>query len=82
MITGVAIKTLGGTYSLPKPNRHHNVIRHLFDKGLKSHGVQGFITDTGEFMNREQARSYAVAIGQVRSEDTDHARLLFSEDLW
>ena len=83
MIVGVTCWINGERFDLPKPNRHHNVIRHLVSIG-KSGRVrpdgQGFYTDTGEYLGREQAREYALRIGQVTK--TDHQRELFSEDLW
>ena len=83
MITCVAIKTLSGVYALPEPNRHHNVIKTMHDNGESAKsGIQGFVTDTGAFLNREQARSYALAIGQVSEKKLNHQRELFSEDLW
>lgn len=81
-ILGVAIELDGVVYKLPCPNRHHNVIRHIKETGVgkQAHGKQGFYNHKGEFLDREQAREYALRIGQVRT--TEHARELFSKDLW
>ena len=43
MITHVAIKYNGVVYSLPKPNRHHHVIRSI-PGGIAGPDVQGFLT--------------------------------------
>lgn len=83
MITHVAIKKDGKVYSLPKPNRHHNVIQHMA-RVLKMPtpitGEQGFVDDKGRFLGREDGRAHALKIGQV--EKTLEPDLLYSEDLW
>lgn len=85
-ITGVAIKYDGVIYSLPAPNRHHNVIRHIREvtgDGIKGSDVQGFITDEGEFLNRKAAMALASVNGQLnRRADGYQGPELFSEDLW
>ena len=40
--------------------------------------MDGFITDEGQFLNREEAAQYAFEHGQIKEE----VELLFSEDLW
>ena len=83
MIVGVTCWLNWERYDLPAPNRHHNVIHLLASKGLPGRvkpDDQGFYTDTGEYLDREQAREYALRIGQVTK--TLHSRDLFSEDLW
>lgn len=82
-IIGVATMIEGVVWAMPKPNRHHNIIRWLagelnFKKPVQ--GTQGFYTDTGEFLDRKQAHALALANGQCK--DPDHPRELFSEDLW
>lgn len=83
MIVGVTCWLNGERYDLPAPNRHHNVIHLLASKGLPGRvkpDDQGFYTDTGEYLDRQQAREYALRIGQILK--ADHCRDLFSEDLW
>lgn len=83
MIVGVTCWLNGERYDLPAPNRHHNVIHLLASKGLPGRvkqDDQGFYTDTGEYLDRQQARKYALRIGQILK--ADHCRDLFSEDLW
>lgn len=41
-------------------------------------GEDGFVTDTGEFLNRQDALKHAIECGQVSS-DTTH---LISDKLW
>ena len=85
MITHVAIKSKvnGKVFSLPCPKRHHDVIS-LMVKAREPTPIstlgQGFLDDQGNFMDRLQAGTYAVACRQI-------ARLkwppyLYSEDLW
>ena len=90
VISCVAIKFGELVCHLPPPNRHHNVLHtvsRLF-KGRTDLGYlnecQGFLTDKGEFLNRQDAYKHAMAHGQVTCRrpggyDGDE---LFSEDLW
>ena len=74
MITYVAIKDRNGrVWSLPAPNRHHNVI-HLVhvetgdrEKALHLLGehIQGFLNDTGTFLDRIQAWHEAKKCNQI-----------------
>lgn len=81
MITHVAIVFNGVTYSLPKPNRHHHVIRHIADVTGATYvsGKQGFLDDLGKFLDREKALLHAKQCGQVSDTGFDE---LFSEDVW
>jgi hypothetical protein len=40
--------------------------------------MQGFVTDTGEFVDRETASKIAYQSGQIK----EPKRILYSEDLW
>ena len=55
-IMGVAIKHGDLVIALPKPNRHHNVIRFMADTlGLNTPiggGGQGFYLEDGTYLNR------------------------------
>jgi len=93
MITHVAIKFHGKTFSLPAPNRHHDVIRLIVDETGVSHvdeingnpdecEAQGFIDETGRFYNRKQALAHALYHEQVRDPSKVRLGMLFSEDLW
>ena len=85
MITHVAIKhhVDGRLFSLPRPFRHHHVIRMMVDVcGEKPPiiGEQGFLTDQGEFVNRKEAAEIAFTCGQCDVLASPPS--LFSEDLW
>lgn len=89
MILGVAFKFANGeTVELPKPNRHHHIIRHLHDtdrgNGLAgTKHTQGFVDEKGNFLDREEAARHAREIGQIGAvKRTNPQHVLFSEDLW
>lgn len=70
---------------LDKPYRHHDIIKRVFTEtgeNCKGSNSQGFLTNTGRFVSRVEARIIAIDSGQVNPEDTIHKTLLFSEDLW
>lgn len=82
-ITHVAIVYNGTLYSLPKPNRHHHVIRLI--GGIKGHDIQGFLLADGTFVNRREAFSHANLSGQLARRmgaGTYQGTELYSEDLW
>lgn len=66
-------------------HRHHNCLHtlsFLVSKEqfifLKANSVQGFLTDTNEFVTREEAAFIAKNAGQCK----DNVTKLFSEDLY
>lgn len=83
-IVGVAInyRDTGRIFSLPRPYRHHHVIRMaaMLGEEIPITGTQGFVLDDGTFVMRKAARRLAVGSGQAP--EPSHPRLLFSEDLW
>ena len=65
--------------------RHHAIINSLKSLGFEpGEGYkileQGFITNTGTFLNRRDALSHAMECNQVRYPENQNE--LFSEDLW
>ena len=91
MIVSAAIKINHLILSMPQPARHHDILRQisgLFDpRDRPSHSyeseVQGFLTDTGEFLNRRDAFKRANECGQSLLRRGGFAGdELFSEDLW
>jgi hypothetical protein len=87
MLTHVAIIFEGTTYSLPKPNRHHDVIRLIVEKTGVSHvddDEQGFLDDTGKFYGRCEALKHAIENKQLKGDSRAAFALgmLFSEDIW
>lgn len=97
MIVAAAIKLGGLICHMPAPMRHHNILREIlvnFDKRSYygyANEVQGFLTDTGEFLNRRDAYEHALECGQGVPRRTamlaDNSTLYngteaFSEDFW
>lgn len=87
MIIGVAIKHGDLVIALPRPNRHHDVIKHMINVlgikppvGHQYKDGQGFYLTDGTYLNRRQARQYA--LDHKQCEKPDNPRELFSEDLW
>jgi hypothetical protein len=77
VITEAALLKDGAIYT---GKRHCDCIRKVVEAtGIKpAGGVQGFVTDTGEFLDRKQAQKHALECGQLLKPK----RILFSEDLW
>ena len=78
-----AIKFEDVIYTLKKPNRHEDIIKHMADDlGMKTPitGEQGFLDSNGNFINREDALVLARSTGQLLKEY--HPKYLFSEDVW
>lgn len=87
MITHVAIRFKGTVYSLPKPNRHHNVIHHIVEttgeKFVDAYGEnQGFLDDQGRYLTRRQALIVARKAGQLLPHREVVQEMLFSENVW
>ena len=64
--------------------RHGDIYKQLQGLGFKPHIgykeiCQGFVSNTGEFMNREDSYRHAVISGQIEEKLSPE---LFSEDLW
>lgn len=80
-----AIRFLGEVFSLPRPKRHHDVIRHIIsrrpDMTTVAGGTQGFITSNGRFVDRGEALVIAVRQNQIKVKTGNPAQL-YSEDLW
>lgn len=82
-IVAAAIKEGNMVCSVPKPGRHHDVIRAMATSGIPIPivGQQGFLTSEGHFVNRYEARDIARMAGQILAK-TGNPDELFSEDIW
>ena len=83
LILGVSILINDKVYKLPEPSRHSDLIRQIRAEGVRgpiSQKAQGFYSGSREFIARNEARAIVMRTGQCSN--PDHARLLFSEDLW
>jgi len=74
MIIAAAIRQIGGPIYIGR--RHHEIIKAA--KGKLKRGEQGFISDGGKFVTRNEAAKIAFECGQIPKLWT----MLFSEDLW
>lgn len=64
----------------PPPARHHHLMHLYPERRLVHAAAQGFITNTGRFVERDEALRLAVAAGQLVPQG--RRTLLYSEDLW
>lgn len=83
MIKQTAIKDNNGkVWTLPRPNRHHHIIRYMYANGMSGSFMdgQGFILEDDTFVSREEAAKIALDCGQV--ETLKAPPDLYSEDLW
>lgn len=93
MITRAAIRWHGVIYSLPPPNRHHDIIRMIHETICEPTGgrysdhedddVQGFLDDEfpGRILTRKQAWVRADLARQLKGREPVPGAL-FSEDVW
>lgn len=79
IITGVAIKQNNTIHSLPKPNRHNDIIEKAMINYIGER-EEGFVCADGSFLNRIDAGALAVKTGQVRH--LQWPPKLSSVDLW
>jgi hypothetical protein len=81
VIVRVALKR-GDTVLVGEPGWRHDSVIHAnhrtgeYSKEVRD--IQGFVTDTGEFMDRKQAAEHAYQCGQIK----ERVFVLFSEDVW
>lgn len=83
-IFAAAIKdSEGSPVHLPRPARHHDIIRAMVDSGHEAPitGEQGFVTTRGRFVDRKEGLEIATKAGQLIRK-TPPEDVLFSEDLW
>lgn len=91
-ITAAAVRWRGAAHSVPRPGRHHDVIRVLFSRwpeGAPFAGTQGFMTSRGRFVDRREGAKIAYNAGQLlpdelarRGRTPETHDKLFSEDMW
>lgn len=90
-MVAAAIKESGMVCSVPRPGRHHDVIRAMARSGIPIpiNGEQGFLLSNGRFVGREHAMKIAIFADQLKPPVGPDgvpfkrsAKELFSEDLW
>lgn len=83
-ILQAAVRTGDGViHTLPRPNRHHDIIRLMAAMGHPQCGCcnDGFLLSDGRFASRSAAKRIAFLAGQVRRGRTI-SETMTSEDLW
>jgi hypothetical protein len=81
--------------SVARPGRHSDVIAFARSAGVPKgtdHSKQGFVTNTGRFVDRVEGARIAIAAGQVRlhpksgntvlHDGLNWPPYLYSEDMW
>lgn len=83
--TAAIVDADGKVWTLPRPNRHHDIIRVMRESGYDgpvSHpDQQGFMLNNGMFCRRKPAQSIAENAGQVKNGKII-GYTLTTEDLW
>ena len=85
IIEGVTINQDGRIYKLPRPSRHHDLIRMIADTGGKIPvtGEQGFYSNKRRFIDRKEAKIVALkTVKKLLSEGKYDLEELYSECLW
>lgn len=79
----IEVRSFTYTVSIERPGRHGEVINLLNLLGL-DHSRQGFITNHGRFVDRQEAARIVRASeqGSTRDFGPEYPRSLFSEDMW
>lgn len=84
-VAAAAIKVGDLVFSLPRPARHHNILRHMHEIGVKGGpswiAGQGFLLSDGRWVSREEAFEVAKGAGQLNDRVSFRPKL-FSEDVW
>lgn len=77
------LNTDGKVFTIPRPGRHHDVIRLMVQAGCPKPitGTQGFLASDGKFVEREPAKVIAQQAGQLLPRASNSTEL-FSEDMW
>lgn len=84
LIVAAAIRVGKLTLSMPPPARHGCLIHAFYNYNRKvvvPPSDQGFLTNQGQFVSREEAHRLAFMAGQI-GRDAGASEELFSEDLW
>lgn len=87
-VVAAAVRVDGVVYSMPPPNRHHNILYMLHHKGLHPTTLhdQGFVLSDGTYANRREAFDAAAVAGQALLRHLHPGGYdgpdLYSEDLW
>lgn len=88
MVETAAIRIGEAVFSLPRPNRHHNVMWWLHTLGISAGLMHdsGFVLSDGTYADRKRALTVATEAGQLIQREGQTVPIsppnLYSEDLW
>lgn len=71
--------------SVAQPGRHGDVFKAMKGSDIEytvGSEEQGFQTDTGRFVDREEGFHIATAAGQIKHKTGSNAPILYTEDMW
>jgi hypothetical protein len=79
MIARAAVRCVSGKVIMADEGKRHDqaILRH-YERCCHGKVVQGFVTDDGVFLTRQQAATHAFECGQIN----EPAEIIVSEDLW
>lgn len=82
-IVAAAIRLYPVIVTMVPPARHASILAHLREHGVyvDHPAAQGFVTDTGDYVSRKEAKRIAERAGQLLPTALTNDEL-FSEDLW
>lgn len=87
ILIGVALlfRQTGMMTCAPRPKRHADVMMQAIQHNLPTNSYdceQGFYTNLGRFVDRQEAMRIARDAGQIIRNPTFQPNTLFSEDVW
>jgi len=82
-IETAAIQYLELVFTMPRPNRHHNILHKMTDLGMTkaAHEFQGFFTSFGRYVDRVEGLKIAIEANQIKTKN-GNPEVLYSEDIW
>lgn len=87
LVVAAAILDIDGKlWTLPSPNRHHDIISFMRQSGytgpVNKPDQQGFLLSNGIFCRRKPALKVAKEANQLKNGKSISSSMLFSEDVW
>lgn len=84
-IVCAAIVSRDVMYSIPAPARHCDIVQHVLEttgQPIREPQEEGFLDDTGRFLDRRAAKIVAQQAGQILDNGVPQLDELFSENVW
>ncbi len=84
IVCAAIVDNTGKVWTLPKPARHYQIIKHMRDSGytgsVNGPDQQGFLLNNGIFCRRKAALGIAISADQIITDKVPTT--LTTEDLW